>query len=475
MKNMTLETIAKACGGTLTGLTKECADKEITCVEIDSRKIEAGGIFIATKGERVDGHSFIAQVAEKGALGVICEVAPEGCEIPYILVEDSFLALKQIAEFYREQLTIPVVGITGSVGKTSTKEMIAGVLAQGFSVLKTEGNFNNEVGLPLTLLRIRDEHEVAVVEMGISDFGEMHRLSKMAKPDICVITNIGQCHLENLGTRDGILKAKTEIFDFMNPEGAVLVNGDDDKLVTIPEKNGRRPVHFGMEPSNEVYASDVMNKGLLGSSAVIHLGLSVFPIEIPLPGAHMVYNALAAAAVGNKLGLHKEQIQKGIASVQAVGGRSNVMALSNYTVIDDCYNANPVSMKAAIDLLTMAVGRKVAVLGDMFELGENECELHAEVGAYAAKKGIDVIICTGNLSAHMYEGVLDAQETNAQETDVPEMNVLKAAEKKAVYYFTTREELLEKLPEILRTGDSILVKASHGMHFETVVEFLKNK
>ena len=198
MKNMTLENIAKACNGKLLGMKEMGAEQEASCVVIDSRKIENGGIFVATKGERVDGHSFIAQVAEKGALGVVCEKAPEDCEIPYILVEDSFVALKQIAEFYREQLTIPVVGITGSVGKTSTKEMIAGVLSQGFCVLKTEGNFNNEVGLPLTLLRIREEHEVAVVEMGISDFGEMHRLSKMAKPDICVMTNIGQCHLENL-------------------------------------------------------------------------------------------------------------------------------------------------------------------------------------------------------------------------------------------------------------------------------------
>lgn len=475
MKNMTLENIAKACNGILSGITKECADKEAVCVEIDSRKIEAGGVFIATKGERVDGHSFIAQVAEKGALGVVCEKAPQDCDIPYILVEDSFVALKQIAEFYREQLTIPVVGITGSVGKTSTKEMIAAVLSQGFCVLKTEGNFNNEVGLPLTLLRIRQEHEAAVVEMGISDFGEMHRLSKMAKPDICVLTNIGQCHLENLGTRDGILKAKSEIFDFMNPEGHIFVNGDDDKLITVKAKGIHAPVCFGMEPANEVYASDVMNKGLLGSEAVVHLGLSVFPIEIPLPGTHMVYNALAAAAVGNCLGLSKEQIQEGIASVQAVGGRSNVMALADYTVIDDCYNANPVSMKAAIDLLTMAVGRKVAVLGDMFELGADECKLHAEVGAYAAEKGIDVIVCTGNLSAHMYEGALNAGDGKdmGREADVQEVNVLTAAERKAVYYFATREELLEKLPEILRTGDSVLVKASHGMHFEKVVDFLK--
>ena len=472
MKNMTLENIAVACMGSLHGLTYDVAGKEATCVVIDSRKVEAGGIFIATKGERVDGHDFISQVAEKGALAVVCEKEPEGCEVPYILVKDSFVALKQIAEFYRKQLTIPVVGITGSVGKTSTKEMIAGVLSQGFCVLKTEGNFNNEVGLPLTLLRIRDEHEVAVVEMGISDFGEMHRLSKMARPDICVMTNIGQCHLENLGTRDGILKAKSEIFDFMNPEGYIIVNGDDDKLATIKAKGSHKPVRFGLDSANEVYASDVMNRGLLGSQAVLHVGLSVIPVEIPLPGGHMVYNALAAAAVGERLGLSAEQIKKGIAGVEAVGGRSHVMALPSYTVIDDCYNANPVSMKAAIDLLTMAIGRKVAVLGDMFELGEKECELHGEVGAYVAEKGIDVLICVGRLSKNMYEGAGAAKQQGLQEADAGGEAEQLATDKQNVFYFATRDDMLAELKSLIKPGDSILVKASHGMHFEKVVEYL---
>lgn len=466
MKNMTLANIAQACGGVLyNNFDEKDKQTEASCVVIDSRQIISGGIFIATVGERVDGHSFIPQMAEKGALGVVCEKEPQECGVPYILVEDSFQALKDIAEFYRKQLTIPVVGITGSVGKTSTKEMIASVLGEGFEVLKTEGNFNNEVGLPLTVLRIRQEHQVAVVEMGISDFGEMHRLSKIARPDICVMTNIGQCHLENLGTREGILNAKSEIFDFMNPKGHILVNGDDDMLQKVSAKGESTLMHFGMNPVNEVYASDVMNKGLLGSEAVIHMGLEVFPVSIPLPGVHMVYNALAAAAVGKCLGLTKEQIQAGITGVQSVGGRSNVMVLENSTVIDDCYNANPVSMKAAIDLLATALGRKVAVLGDMFELGNRECELHEEVGAYAAEKGIDIIICTGTLSKHMYEG--------ARSTGV-EKGELLAARNREVYYFETRDEMLEQLPDMLKQGDNILVKASHGMHFEKVVEKLTN-
>lgn len=452
MKNMTLEMIAKACCGELHGNT--VGEKEASCVVIDSRKMEKDGIFIATRGERVDGHDFIPRVAEEGALGVVCEKEPENCGIPYILVKDSFEALQDIAEYYRKQLTIPVIGITGSVGKTSTKEMIAAVLSQKFHILKTEGNFNNEIGLPLTVLRIRQEHEAAVLEMGISNFGEMHRLSRIAKPDICVMTNIGQCHLENLGSREGILKAKSEIFDYANPEGYTFVNGDDDMLCLVKGKGDHKPIHFGRNPSNEVFASDVMNRGLLGSHAVIHMGLSVFPVEIPLPGEHMVNNALAAAAVGNCLGLTKEQIQTGISGVQAVGGRSHVIALPSLTVIDDCYNANPVSMKAAIDLLMMAIGRKVAILGDMFELGEREKELHGEVGAYAAEKGIDVLICAGELSGCMYE------------------KALSMGGKSEVYYFETRDAMLAELKDILKPGDSVLVKASHGMQFEKVVEFL---
>ena len=435
MKNITLVTIADACGGKLfgtDGMAQERLKEEASCVVIDSRKIEKGCIFIATKGEKVDGHEFIPSVAQKGALGVICERAPKDCRIPYVLVEDSFKALKDLAEFYRMQLTLPVVGITGSVGKTSTKEFIASVLSQKFRVLKTQGNFNNEVGLPLTVLSIRKEHQAAVLEMGISDFGEMHRLSKIARPDICVMTNIGQCHLENLGSREGILKAKSEIFDFMNPDGHVLVNGDDDLLAKIGKKGNHPPIHFGMNPQNEIYASNVEGKGLLGSSAVIHGFLKVLPVEIPLPGEHMVWNALAAAGVGFLMGLTPKEIQRGIGKVESV------------------------SMRAAIDLLATAKERKVAVLGDMFELGECEAKLHGEVGAYAADAGIDVLICVGKLSRCMYEQ--------------GKRHMAARPKKGQVYYFTTRDEMLEKLPELLKKQDAVLVKASHGMQFEKVVE-----
>lgn len=451
MKNMTLANIAKAVNGSLHNAEQHVGE-EAAGVVLDSRKVEAGYVFIATKGERVDGHTFIDTVFEKGALGVICEKAPENPKGAYIVVEDSFQALKDVAAFYRKQLNIKVVGITGSVGKTSTKEFIAATLATHYQVLKTEGNFNNEIGLPLTVLRIRDNIQVAVLEMGISDFGEMHRLSSIAQPDVCVITNIGQCHLENLGTRDGILKAKTEIFDFMQPDGKVCLNGDDDKLMTVTEVHGKRPLFFGKDSKNEIYATDYVNQGLAGSTANIHRQGRTFGVKIPLPGEHMVYNALAATAVATVMGLSDEEIAGGISSVEPVGGRSHVIHEDKVTIIDDCYNANPVSMKAAIDLLSMANTRKVAILGDMFELGNNEKALHEEVGTYAAYHKIDCVICVGNLCRHMYDGV------KAVESD------------SRAYYFEDRDIMLEHLGEILHTGDTVLVKASHGMHFEEVVK-----
>lgn len=476
MKQMTLSNIAKACSGALVGTV---TDTEITSAVLDSRLVTEGALFFATVGVRVDGHRFIGSVYEKGACCVVTQKEPEQVEkehgVPkeawgaYILVEDTLKALKDIAEFYRSTLTIPIVGITGSVGKTSTKEYIAGVLSEKYNVLKTEGNFNNEIGVPLTLLRIREEHEAAVVEMGISDFGEMHRLSKMARPNVCVITNIGQCHLENLKTRDGILKAKTEIFDYMAPDGEVCLNGEDDKLATVTGVHGKK-VHFfglGENPAEEVYAADIVSKGLFGSDATLHFAEQVkqeeqteeiLPIHVTIPGVHMVTNAAAAACVGRILGLSKEQIAQGIRKVVPVNGRSNLIALPQYTLIDDCYNANPVSMKAAIDLLGMADNRKVAIMGDMFELGADSAKMHEQTGEYAAAAGLDRIICIGADSAHMYDGAVKAGSRD-------------------VLYFETREQFLQKWQqekeELLPPDSTILIKASHGMEFEKIVEALQ--
>lgn len=461
MKNMTLENIEKACGGRYIGTEAE-KKTEVLGVVIDSRQVESGYLFVAIPGEKVDGHKFIPDVFAKGAAAVLSEQQLEDPAGPYILVESTTKALRDLAEYYRKSLDIKVVGITGSVGKTSTKEMIASVLSEKYRVLKTEGNYNNEIGLPLTIFKIRAEHEVAVLEMGISEFGEMHRLATMANPDICVITNIGLCHLENLKTRDGILKAKTESFAHLKKDGIAILNGDDDKLSTIRQVGDQEPVFYGMEEKMEyredakksVYATGVENLGLYGMQARIHTPEGERDVRIPIPGEHNVYNALAATAVGLSLGLSLDQISSGILKAKTIGGRTNLLNTGSMTVIDDCYNANPVSMKASIDVLATAEGRKIAVLGDMGELGENEKKLHYEVGEYLAKKEIDVLFCAGELSEE----------------------IAKAAQKESktceVYYFKTREALLEQLLPFLKKGDTVLVKASHFMEYPKIVKAL---
>ncbi|MBQ2985991.1 MAG: UDP-N-acetylmuramoyl-tripeptide--D-alanyl-D-alanine ligase [Tyzzerella sp.] len=453
MKAMSLKEIAAACGGHYYGEESKL-NKKVSGVAIDSRKIEEGYLFIPIKGARVDGHTFISQVMEKGALCTLSEKPLDTESDTYILVESCEQALKDLAEHYRNALDIKVIGITGSVGKTSTKEMIASVLSQKYNVLKTAGNFNNEIGLPLTIFNIRKEHQVAVLEMGISDFGEMHRLAKMARPDICVITNIGLCHLENLIDRDGILKAKTEMFDFARPSAKFILNGDDDKLITVKEWEGRNPIYFGLSTELDAYAKDIHSLSLKGTACTICLEDNSFAVTIPIPGHHMVYNALAGALVGRELGLNPEEIKAGIEALVPVSGRNNLIETEKFLIIDDCYNANPISTKASLDVLATADTRKVAILGDMFELGENEKELHYNVGRHAAQKEIDVCICIGNLSQETARGATSC--SNCQ-----------------VKHFETKKDFLAQAGALLKTGDTILVKASHGMEFPEIVENLQ--
>ena len=456
MKNMTLGNIAAACSGTYYG-TEEAKEKTIADITTDSRKAGKDSLFVAIKGEKVDAHRFIPAVFGQGALCVICEQAPEQPAGAYILVESSLQAIKDIAEFYRQQLDMKVVGITGSVGKTSTKEMIASVLSEKYRVLKTLGNFNNELGLPLTVFRLREEDEIAVLEMGISNFGEMHRLSKIARPDICVMTNIGQCHLEFLGDRDGVLRAKSEIFDYIAEDGTIILNGDDDKLATLHEVKGITPVFFGIDSGRKIHAMNIHSLGLKGIACTICTEQGDFDVTIPIPGYHMVYNALAGTAVGLSLGMTTEEIRRGIEKLESLSGRFHIIETGEYTVVDDCYNANPVSMKASLNVLHDALGRKVAILGDMGELGEDERQLHEEVGVEAGKQDIQLLICVGALSEYMAKA---AKETN------PQMKVV---------HMDTLEETLEKLPGLLQKEDTILVKASHFMHFEKIVEALTSK
>ncbi len=446
MKLITLGDIAEACGGDYIG-EKVKMTTAITSVVIDSRLVTEGSLFVAIKGERTDGHLYIKKAFE---LGAVCAVSEQviDTDMPYILVKSSEQAIKDIAEYYRSLFcNIEVIGITGSVGKTSTKEMIASVLSQEFVVHKTQGNFNNELGVPLTLLAMPEDTEVAVIEMGISDFGEMTRLSKMVRPTVCVLTNIGCCHLENLKDRDGVLKAKTEMFNYKEEDALIFVNGDDDKLATVENVTAT----YGLGEQNDYFAENIENSGANSVKCTLCFDGKKLDVTIPALGNYMVANALGAAAVGKALNMSDESIVKGIESYTTVGSRANLIDTEIIRIIDDCYNANPTSVKAAIDTLCNMKGRRIAVLGDMKELGEKEIELHAEVGKHAAKSGVDVLVTVGSLAKSLSDNA-DGVET---------------------YHFDTVEQAIEEIDTILHKDDTVLVKASHSMHFEKIVEFLK--
>ena len=414
MKNMTVENICKACGGELHGTAP---DTEAVCVVLDSRKLEPGGVFIATRGEKVDGHSFIPQVFEKGALAVVCEELPDKEYGPCILVKDSFAALTAIAAFYRTQLDCRIIGVTGSVGKTTTKEQITAVLRKKYKVCATEGNYNNEIGVPLTLLRIREDDDYAVVEMGINHFGEMSRLTAVVHPDMAVITVIGECHLEALGDLDGVLRAKSEIFEGMKEDAPAFLNADDAKLSTVQRKN---IIWFGETD-------------------------------------HARGGQSAAEAIGRYCGLTDEEIEEALAEFSPLPGRGHVVKCSGFDLIDDCYNANPTSMRYSIDrLCRLAPAGRVAILGDMFELGEKEAELHACVGRYAAECGVEKLIVAGALSKHTAEAY-------------------EALSKRSAECYGNTEALLEAVSDRDFSGQIVLIKASHGMHFERIVEKLEER
>lgn len=445
MKPITLKEIASSCGGTLYG------DKSVmvTSIVTDSRQVSNGSLFAAIKGERVDGHRFISQCIAAGAVCALCENAPD-TECSYILVDSTLTALKQIAQYYRSLFSIPFIGITGSVGKTSTKEMISAVLSQKFNVHKTQGNFNNELGVPLTIFKLEEEHEIAVIEMGISGFNEMTRLATIVRPDISVITNIGCCHLENLIDRDGVLKAKTEMLEFLSDDGKMFFCGDDDKLFSVKEHNSIKTTFYGFGEHNE-YKAEIINTNLDagGVQCKLYLKNGVVEATVPSVESYMVSNALCAAAIGESLSLTAEEIKRGIESYKTVGSRSNIIRKSSLTIIDDCYNANPTSVRASVDTLAKFSGRRVAVIGDMKELGTNEIKLHFETGRYITDKGIDVVIAVGELAVHLFDG---AGQNG--------------------HYFKTVEECIDNIGSIIKDGDTVLVKASHSMHFDKIVDKL---
>lgn len=475
MKGLTICTITKAVHGVYYENGAALSEAELDAKEgfhkelihkitTDSRTVETGDLFFAICGERSDGHDYIPSVYEKGAALTISEKLLPSETHPYILVSSTLQALKDLAEYYRSILSVRVIGITGSVGKTSTKETIACVLSEKYRVLKTLGNFNNEIGLPLTVFRLTPKDEVAVLEMGISDFNEMTRLAKIARPDICVITNIGCCHLENLKDRDGILRAKTEIFHFLSPDGTVILNGDDDKLITIRQVNHKPVWYFGIESKQPFYADQIEDLGLKGERARIILPPSEsdqtpvsFQVHIPISGRHMVLNALAAAAVATCLGLTPDEIRTGLEKVQTIAGRNHQIKTADLTILDDCYNANPVSMRSSIDVISGVKSRKVLILGDMLELGENEKQLHYETGIYAASRSPELVLTSGELCMELARAIREHDPKNRIE----------------VHSFPDPDTLLSQLKSYLKPGDTILVKASHGMNYAKIVTYLQ--
>lgn len=365
-----------------------------------------------------------------------------------LLVPDVQEALERICADYRSTLMLPVIGVTGSVGKTSAKEMIAAVLSQRFKVLKTEKNLNNQIGVPMTISRIEPSDEAAVIELGISDFGEMSRLSAMAKPDIAVFTVIGHAHLEFLNDLDGVLRAKTEMLDHMPDNALVIMNGDDEKLRGFDCR--RRRIFFGMGEDCDVHAENIRISDNGFTDCDILCGKHHIAAHIPAYGQHMVSAALEGAAVGIAMGLTDEEIERGIASYETVGRRGAVTKTDYITLIDDCYNANPDSMKCGIDSLMKMSGRHVCIFGDMLELGENSAQMHRSVGAYAREKGIDLVLGSGKLAAEICLGAGDRG-----------------------VHFDNNAELIATLKQYICPGDAVLVKASRGMHLEEVAEALK--
>ena len=449
MKPVTLEKIAQVTGGEFVG-PEQMKSVTITGVEKDNREIMPGNLFVCIEGERVDGHDFAQKAFQAGAAACLAQKPVNGGA--YILVSSTLQALKKLAEYYRSLFTIPVIGIIGSVGKTTAKEMTAAVLSEKFNVLKTTGNLNNEIGVPLMLLKLRQQHTAAVIEMGISDFGEMSRLAKMVRPDIVVMTTIGYCHLENLGDLDGVLKAKSEVFEYMNG-GTAVVNGDDEKLKAFDP--GIEKITFGLGSDNMYRAENIVTDGVSGvdfdivSSDALHVHISAFGSHIPLA-------ALPAAAVGHKLGMDNEQIRRGFDNYSVVAGRANVIDTGYIRIIDDCYNANPNSVTAALLSLASIPGRKIAILGDMKELGRESESFHREIGAFAGKCGIDALVCCGDAANGYYKGLISSgSEIQA-------------------WHFPMKHALLSVLPSIVKKGDTVLVKASHSMKFEEIVRELEN-
>lgn len=455
MEPISMQEVLEATGGRL---VKGGVEGSIAGVSTDSRTINPGELFVCLVGDRFDGHDYIHQAAQKGAKAALIQRRllrlPDGISV--IEVDNTLLALQRLAGYYRRKFNIPVVAVTGSTGKTTTKDMIYCVLSARYNVLKTEGNFNNEIGLPLTLFRIDRYHEIAVVEMGMSGFGEIHRMAEAALPCVGVITNIGVSHIEKLGSRENILKAKLEIFDYFPGNGVAVLNGDDDMLKGV---KGRFPFgvkFFGTAQDADFRAVDVYTGGS-GTGFKLKMGVEEHDFELPLPGKHNVYNSLAAIAVGRLFGVSFEVMRDALKAFRPGNMRLNIWETEQgIVVIDDAYNASPDSMKAALSVLkSIPGGRRIAVLGDMLELGDYAEEGHRQVGRAAVESGVDVLITRGQNSQWIgMEAVAAGMPPSS------------------VYHCSCNKDVINLLDTIVQSGDTILVKGSRGMKMEEVVSHL---
>ena len=447
MTPCTAREICAAVGGTLL----QDSGAPVTGVTTDSRAVQPGQLFIPLVGERFDGHAYISKALEGGAAGCLTAAAPETL-LPgklYIQVADTRLALKALASWYRNKFDLPVVQVTGSAGKTTTKEMIASVLSQRYNTLRTEGNFNNDIGAPLTLLRLMPEHQAAVIETGMNHFGEIRYLGEMVRPDIAVITNVGDAHIENLGnTRQGILRAKCEIFENLTPEGVAVLNGDDELLntVTLPQTILRCGVGDGCG----VRVTDIDDRGLEGVACTVTIEGEHYRLTTSAPGRYMIYPMAMAVAIGRRLGLTGEEIAAGVAAYTTVGSRMHLIRLpGERLVIDDCYNANPQSMAEGLRMLAASPAQhRVAVLGDMGELGQLTAQAHRDMGALTRRLGLTAVAVGEKMHA--------LTETDPQ-----------------AQWFATVEEAMPAIRQLFTPGTAVLVKASHAMHFERIVKELE--
>jgi UDP-N-acetylmuramoyl-tripeptide--D-alanyl-D-alanine ligase len=456
MISFDVRTVAAVTGGQI---IHNGADVTIQGVSTDSRSLQSGELFIALRGERFDGHDYIAQALRHGAAACLSEEVIAGLTIPVVQVRNTLIALGDLAQAVRRHFTGPVIGITGTSGKTTTKEMLAAILARRGPGLKSAGNFNNLIGVPLTLFGLSQEHQWAVIEMGMSARGEIARLAEIAAPQIGVITNVGAAHLESLGGISGVARAKGELFIHLPAGGTAVVNADDPQIRQLPLANGVRRVLFGSAAEAQVRAAAI-TANETSVNFVLQLPEGEVRVQLPLPGRHNVQNALAAAAAAWVMAVPAADIAAGLAEFKPCPGRMELVELpDDLLILDDSYNANPLSMRAALDALhdLGRPGRRIAVLGDMLELGEAARDLHREVGALVASRA-DWLFTLGELAGEIAAG--------AAEHGLPVGHIQATA---------TLEELYACLQPLLQPGDRLLVKGSRGMHMERVTALLRGR